>query len=134
MRITAIIKDSTSYGGKKDVILTSGASTEIGTHYFAGALFNELSTSKNDIVIAGGEPLDQMYLLQTFLELVRYKSDKKIHLVTKRKVIPTKRVWQFLAQYVDIVEEYTSGQIIDLKKSVRRADVVLWEDSNDEVQ
>ena len=129
MRLTAIIKNSTSYGNKKrDVILTTGASTEIGTHYYSADLIKELSSTENDIVIAGGEPLEQFFPMQTFLELVKSKTKKKVWLVTKRKVIPTKRVWQHLSRYVDTVQEYTSGKIINLRESVKTLDIVLWEE------
>lgn len=129
MRITTIINDSTSYGTTpKDVILTTGASTEIGHHIFSDDLLHKLSKSKNDIVIAGGEPLDQFYPLVTFLECVRKKTKKKVYLVTKRKFLPNKRTWQYLSHLVDVVQEYTSGQRYDLPKSIKTRTFVILED------
>ena len=95
------------------------------------------------LTISGGEPLDQF---EDLLELCRMFSEagKKIWVYTGNVVDPTKRTYQRLAQYVEVivdgrfVEEQkgcdllfrgsANQRLINLPMSVVMGEIVEWED------
>ena len=162
MRIAGIQKDSISNGiGIRDVVFFQGCSHRCkgcqnpqtwdyngGTHRWAASVLNELADSPNDITISGGEPLDQFEPLICFLMLIRERTNKRVWLYTGNTVDVSKRTYQLLAEYVDVivdgkyVEELrdtslmfkgsSNQRIIDLPKSVKAQEIILWEESYEE--
>lgn len=163
IKIAGIVRDSTVDGiGIRDVVFFQGCSHRCkgcqnpqtwsfdgGEHRFAGDVVKELSDSPNDITISGGEPLLQYQELLTFLEVIRRTTDKRVWLYTGSIVDPTKPFYRKLAEYIDVVvdgkyvEELkdkslrfrgsSNQRIIDLPKSVKEREIVLWEETYEEI-
>lgn len=157
MRLAGIVRDSIVDGeGIRDVIFFQGCSHrcrgchnprtwnyEGGEHRFLGSVVNELADSSNNVTISGGEPLDQAeHLIELVKELKQ--QGKNIWLYTGNTVDPKKRIYYVLSRYVDVVvdgkfiEELkdpellfrgsSNQRIIDLPKSVKEGQIVLWEE------
>ena len=163
MKIAGIVRDSTVDGiGVRDVIFFQGCGHKCkgcqnpqtwdyngGTHRFAASILEELSDSTNDITISGGEPLDQWEALITFLVCLKRKTNKSVWLYTGNTVDVTKRTYRILAEFVDVivdgkyVEELrdtnlrfrgsSNQRIIDLPTSIEEQEIVLWEESYEEI-
>ena len=158
MRIAGIVRDSIVDGtGIRDVVFVQGCSHHCkgcqnhqtwdyggGEHWFVGDIVNELSNSSNDVTISGGEPFDQY---TSVLELCTqlHKQGKRIWVYTGNTVnVPIIKPYRELAQFVDVIvdgkfiEELkdsnlrfrgsSNQRIIDLKKSVKANEIVLWEE------
>lgn len=126
MRIAGIVRDSIVDGtGVRDVVFFQGCGKRCkgchnpdtwdyqgGCHRFIGDVVEELSDSSNDITISGGEPIDQF---DDLLELCRQlkEAGKRIWVYTGNVVDPTKRIYQRLAEYVDVIVD---GRFIEDKK------------------
>lgn len=158
MRVAGIQRDSITNGiGVRDVIFTQGCchhcigchnpqtwDSHGGEHRFAGDIVKELSNSSNDITISGGEPLLQYKALITLLEVIRRNTTKRVWLYTGCTVSPTTPTWKRLARYVDVVVDgkfvkeladknlrfrgSSNQRLIDLPKSVKANEIVLWEE------
>lgn len=106
-----------------------------------------LSKSSNDITISGGEPLEQFNELLYLLREIRQTTDKRVWLYTgykfSFKLLSDRYVLNLLANYVDVIIDgvfvdsltgdyqfkgSANQRIIDLPKSVKENDIVLWED------
>ena len=154
MRVAGIVRDSIVDGvGVRDVIFVQGCGKHCkgchnpdtwdyngGCHRFIGELVEELSDSSNDVTISGGEPIDQF---DDLLELCRQLNEagKKIWVYTGNVVDPTKRIYQRLAQYVDVIVDgrFVEGKVdcnlrfrgssnqrlIDLPKTLKTGEIVL---------
>lgn len=157
MRIAGIVRDSIVDGiGVRDVVFFQGCGKRCkgchnpdtwdyngGCHRFIGDVVKELSDSSNNITISGGEPIDQF---EDLLELCRmfHESGKKIWVYTGNVVDPTNRIYQQLAQYVDVIVDgrfvedakdcdllfrgSANQRLINLPLSVVMGEVVEWED------
>lgn len=157
MRLAGIVRDSIVNGtGIRDVVFFQGCGKRCkgchnpdtwdyqgGCHRFLGDVVKELAESSNDVTISGGEPLDQF---EDLLELCRQLNaqGKRIWVYTGNVVDPTKRTYQLLARYVDVivdgrfVEELkdpcllfrgsSNQRLIDLPMSVVMGEIIEWED------
>jgi anaerobic ribonucleoside-triphosphate reductase activating protein len=157
MRIAGIVRDSIVDGsGVRDVIFVQGCSHHCkgchnketwnyngGTHWFVGDIAKHLSDSSNNVTISGGEPMEQF---QSLLRLCKMLKDqnKNIWLYTGCVVDPKKIIYTMLANYVDVIvdgrfiEELkdpnllfrgsSNQRIIDLPKTVKANEIVLWEE------
>ena len=157
MRIAGIVRDSIVDGvGVRDVVFFQGCCKHCkgchnpdtwdyngGCHRFLGDVVNELAESSNDVTISGGEPLDQF---EDLLELCRQLKGhgKSIWVYTGNVVDPTKRVYQQLAQYVDVIVDgrfvedkkdcnllfrgSSNQRLINLPVSVVLGEIIEWED------
>ena len=115
-------------------------------------MFNSIKSHEHDITsvpISGGEPLDQFYPLLTFLELVRSHTKKRVWLYTGNTVDVESKVYQTLANFVDVIVEgefveelkdstlqfrgSSNQRIIDLPASIENQQILLWEDKKYEV-
>ena len=158
MRIAGIVKDSIVGDiGVRDVIFVQGCGRRCkgchnsqtwdyggGEHKFTAEIMEELSSSSNDITISGGEPLDQIEALIILLDAIKRSTKKKVWLYTGNTVDITKPTYQLLSHYVECivdgayVEELrdpelrfrgsSNQRIIDMKKSVAKNEIVLWEE------
>jgi anaerobic ribonucleoside-triphosphate reductase activating protein len=158
MRIAGIVRDSIVDGiGVRDVVFFQGCGKRCkgchnpntwdyqgGCHRFLGDVVNELAESSNDVTISGGEPFDQF---EDLLELCRQLNaqGKNIWVYTGNVVDPTKRIYQLLAQYVDVIvdgrfiEEQkdpcllfrgsSNQRLINLPMSVIMGEIIEWEDN-----
>lgn len=158
MRVAGIQRDSITNGiGIRDVVFLQGCSHKCrgchnprtwdyngGEHRFIGDIVKELSDSSNNVTISGGEPLDQF---QSLVELCRQfkKQGKSIWLYTGHTVKPTNTVYKTLAEYVDVIVDgrfvcdlkdssllfrgSSNQRLVDLPKSVKAEQIVLWEDT-----
>ena len=156
MRLAGIIRDSIVDGeGVRDVVFFQGCGHHCkgchnkqtwdfkgGYHAFAGDVLKELSDSSNDITISGGEPLDQYKALISFLTLIRERTNKRVWLYTGHTVDIQKPLYQELSNYVDVIVDgrfieklkdsnllfrgSSNQRIIDLPKSVKKHEIVLW--------
>lgn len=156
MRIAGIVRDSIVNGeGIRDVVFFQGCGKHcIGCHNpqtwdynggqfkFIGEIVNELSNSSNDVTISGGEPLDQFDSLIHLCSQLR-REGKRIWVYTGNVVDPTKDIYKALAEYVDVIVDgrfvierkdsdllfrgSSNQRIIDLPKSVKKGQIVLWE-------
>lgn len=158
MRIAGIVRDSIVDGiGVRDVVFFQGCGKRCkgchnpntwdyqgGCHRFLGDVVNELADSSNDVTISGGEPFDQF---EDLLELCRqlHSQGKRIWVYTGNVVDPTKRIYQALAQYVDVivdgrfVEELkdpcllfrgsSNQRLVNLPLSVVLGEIIEWEDN-----
>ena len=157
MRIAGIVRDSIVDGtGIRDVVFFQGCGKRCkgchnpetwdymgGCHRFIGDVVNELSESSNDVTISGGDPIDQ---IEDLVELCKQFKERGKHVwvYTGNVVDPTKHIYRVLAQYVDVivdgrfVEELkdtnllfrgsSNQRIIDLPKSVKEEEIILWEE------
>jgi anaerobic ribonucleoside-triphosphate reductase activating protein len=157
MRIAGIVRDSIVDGiGVRDVVFFQGCGKRCkgchnpdtwdymgGCHRFIGDVAMELSDSSNNVTISGGEPFDQF---EDLLELCRMLSeqDKKIWVYTGNVVDPTKRIYQRLARYVDVIVDgrfvedkkdcnlrfrgSSNQRLINLPMSVVMGEIIEWED------
>ena len=108
-------------------------------------LYNEIKDSPNNLTISGGEPLLQIDELIDLLKLITHTSDKTIWLYTgfTFETMPDRWKWE-LSQYVDVLVDgkfeidkkdltlqfrgSSNQRLIDLKESVKKNKVKLWED------
>lgn len=157
MRLAGIVRDSIVDGiGVRDVVFFQGCGKRCkgchnphtwdyqgGCHRFLGDVVNELAESSNNVTISGGEPLDQF---DDLLELCRRLRDqgKTIWVYTGNVVDPTKRIYQLLAQHVDVIVDgrFVEGKkdcnlqfrgssnqrLINLPLSVVMGEIIEWED------
>ena len=114
-----------------------------GNHYFFGDVVDELDKSSNDVTFSGGEPLDQLDDLLRLAEHCKSKG-KNVWVYTGNTVDPTKSIYIELSKVVDVivdgrfVEELkdsnllfrgsSNQRIIDLPKSVKAEQIILWEE------
>ena len=157
MKIAGIVRDSIVDGeGIRDVIFFQGCAKKCpgchnphtwdyngGTEWLASDIVKYLSNSSNDITISGGEPLDQFDALIRLLTLIRSITNKRVWLFTGNTVDVNKRTYQKLAKYVDVIIDgmfvkalsdsnllfrgSSNQRIIDLPKSIKNREIVLWE-------
>jgi anaerobic ribonucleoside-triphosphate reductase activating protein len=157
MRIAGIQRDSITNGiGVRDVIFLQGCSHRCkgchnpgtwdyngGEHRFVGDLALELSDSSNNVTISGGEPLDQFANLVALCRLLK-KQGKSIWVYTGHTVDPTKAIYKTLAEFVDVIVDgrfvlelkdsellfrgSSNQRLIDLPKSTKTNEIVLWEE------
>ena len=142
--------------GVRDVIFVQGCSKRCpgchnpdtwdyngGCHRFIGEVVEELSDSSNDVTISGGEPLDQFNDLLELCEHL-FNAGKKIWVYTGNVVDPTKKCYQRLARYVDVIVDgrfvedkkdcnllfrgSSNQRLINLPLSVVMGEVIEWED------
>ena len=157
MRIAGIVRDSIVDGvGVRDVVFFQGCGKRCpgcqnpdtwdymgGCHRFIGDVVNELADSTNDVTISGGEPIDQF---DDLLELCRMFSEegKRVWVYTGNVVDPTKRIYQKLASYVDVIVDgrfvedkkdcnlrfrgSSNQRLINLPMSVIMGEIIEWED------
>lgn len=157
MRIAGIVRDSIVDGtGIRDVVFFQGCAKKCpgchnpdtwdymgGCHRFIGDVVEELSDSSNDVTISGGEPIDQF---EDLLELCRQlrEAGKRIWVYTGNVVDPTKRIYQRLAEYVDVIVDgrfvedkkdcnllfrgSSNQRLINLPLSVVLGEIIEWED------
>ncbi len=157
MRLAGIVRDSIVDGiGVRDVVFFQGCGKKCpgcqnpgtwdyqgGCHRFLGDVVNELAESSNNVTISGGEPFDQF---EDLLELCRQlsKQGKSIWVYTGNVVDPTKRCYQLLARYVDVIVDgcfvealkdsnllfrgSSNQRIINLPMSVILGEIIEWED------
>ena len=157
MRIAGIVRDSIVDGtGVRDVVFFQGCGKRCkgchnpdtwdyqgGCHRFIGDVVEELSDSSNDVTISGGEPIDQF---NDLLELCRQlkEAGKRIWVYTGNVVDPTKRIYQRLAEYVDVIVDgrfvedkmdcnllfrgSSNQRLINLPLSVVLGKIVEWEE------
>lgn len=157
MRIAGILRDSIVDGiGVRDVVFFQGCGKRCkgchnpdtwdyngGCFRFIGDVVNELSNSSNDVTISGGEPMDQFRdLLELCTQLK--EAGKNVWVYTGNIVDPTKRCYQLLAPYVDVIVDgrFVEGKkdcnllfrgssnqrLINLPMSVELEEIVEWED------
>lgn len=157
MRIAGIVRDSIVDGtGVRDVVFFQGCGKRCpgcqnpdtwdyqgGCHRFIGEVVEELSDSSNDVTISGGEPIDQF---EDLLELCRQlrEAGKRIWVYTGNVVDPTKRIYQRLAEYVDVIVDgrfvedkkdcnllfrgSSNQRLINLPMSVVLGEIIEWEE------
>lgn len=107
-------------------------------------IVTELSNSKNDITISGGEPFDQWPELICLIDTIHTTTKKRIWLYTGYTMSTSMAMFRLLADYVDVivdgkfVEELkdtellfrgsSNQRLIDVKKSIKENKIMEWED------
>lgn len=116
-----------------------------GEHWFNGDIIKELSNSDNDITISGGDPMFQFSEVYRLVQLIRQKTNKRVWLYTGNTItVPIQNAYRKLAPYVDVIvdgrfiEELkdtnllfrgsSNQRLIDLPKTVKQNEIVLWEE------
>lgn len=157
MRLAGIVRDSIVDGpGIRDVIFFQGCGHRCpgcqnpqtwdyngGEHWFFGDVVNELKDSSNDVTISGGEPVNQLVDLLRVAEFFKNQG-KSVWVYTGNVVDPTKRIYQVMSQFVDVIVDgrfvqelkdpnlrfrgSSNQRLIDLPKSVEVGYVVEWEE------
>lgn len=157
MRLAGIVRDSIVDGpGIRDVIFFQGCGHRCpgcqnpqtwdyngGEHWFFGDVVNELKDSSNDVTISGGEPVNQLTDLLRVAEFFKNQG-KSVWVYTGNVVDPTKRIYQVMSQFVDVIVDgrfvqelkdpnlrfrgSSNQRLIDLPKSVAVGYVVEWEE------
>ena len=157
MRIAGIQRDSITNGtGVRDVVFFQGCGKHCkgchnpqtwdyngGEHRFVGEIVKELSNSTNNITISGGEPFDQYTSLVELCKQFK-KQGKSIWVYTGNVVDPNSKIYKALADYVEVIVDgrfkielkdsdlkfrgSSNQRIIDLPKSIKAREIVLWED------
>lgn len=123
--------------------------TDGGTEIAEKELVKQFLDSKNDITISGGEPLLQLESVINFMLYTRLYSNKRFWLYTGYTYEEIPEHWLLaLSPYVDVLVDgryeedkrdltlqfrgSSNQRLIDLKASLRKGEVVIWEDDCDE--
>lgn len=162
MRVAGIIKNSVANGiGVRDVIFLQGCKhkcegchnphtwdMEGGEEYSIEEVLAELSESKNNITISGGEPLLQFDALFHLAMKFNSLQNKSVWVYTgcKYEDIPFFMKWT-LSHHVDVLVDgpfeqdkkdltlqfrgSSNQRLIDLPKSVEQLKVIEWSDVNE---
>ena len=117
---------------------------ELGAYY----IFDKLKDSPNNLTISGGEPLIQLEELERLLYLFYLNSNKTVWLYTGYKFEEISILtWEKLAKLnvevvvdgefeidkKDLTLEFrgsSNQRLIDLKKTIKKGEIVLWENTN----
>lgn len=120
-----------------------------GKYMTFSELTNEFKDSPNDITISGGEPLLQYTDIMEFMHWTNAFAKKRFWLYTgfKYEEIPD-YILEALSRFVDVLVDgrfeedkkdlmlqfrgSSNQRLIDLPKSVKEKQIIIWEESNEE--